>query len=66
MAEKPKLKVAVRMTRADGVLGLLINGKSYDYYLDAALLPGIVSLLEKAPGKGLAVLKKVAREVEKV
>ena len=65
MPEKPKLKVAVRMTRADGVLGLLVNGKSYDYYLDAALLPGIAKLINRKPGVALALLKKVAREVEK-
>jgi len=65
MPEKPKLEVLLRMTSAAGQLGLLINGKAYDYVLDAALLPCIVRMLDKQPGKALALLKKVAREAEK-
>ena len=60
-----RLNFTIRYARADGELGVLINGVKYRYFLDAGFIPKIRRMAKRRPGKALAFLKEVARECEK-
>jgi hypothetical protein len=45
----------------DGELCILINRVKYIYFLDAAILPRILKMIEKSPGRALKLIKNSAR-----
>jgi len=59
------LNFKIRYHTNDGEIGVIINGVSYIYHLDAAFIPRIVKTSKKTPGKSLAFLKGVAYHYER-
>ena len=45
----------------DGTMSVAIDGKRYDYLIDAMYIKKVISLSRKTPGKALNFLKNKAR-----
>lgn len=60
-----KLDFKIRFSSKVGMLGVVINGIGYTYYLDAGFIPKIEKRAKHAPGKALAFLKEVSYHYER-
>lgn len=62
MKPKPKPKVLLRSHRVDGQVIFDIDGRVYEYWLDAAHLPYILHIDRYSPLKAFVLTRKMARE----
>lgn len=60
-----RLNFKIRYHTNDGEVGVAINGVGYLYHLDAGLIPKIVRMSRRAPGRALALLKGATHSYER-